>query len=297
VNLDYLVDGIVSLNEVEIHGEALFGDVWRGGLESRDSREIRLEKLRGVGIEQKRHTYSLYMGKFQYFKPFLPAPIRLGDGIINDPDPRAISSGNEQFDLILKTGFLKGSFNLLEIEHGVDQRYAHLLASIISNNLSLERGVILFPIGGFRERFLKKFESDNLWRVKDEKEDKKDSNVISLDDNLQNAVASVFDLRESLREKEFIYIIDLSRFEYNLGWGDAIKLMVEVVGRIRGDNDVLICIIKRPQQMIDIISHDADRHFVFKDLNGSLCMYGMRPKTFIYNISLQDEKLKFTPIV
>ena len=59
VNLDYLVDGIVSLHDVEIHGEALFGDVWRGGLESRDSREIRLEKLRGVEIKQKRFTYSL----------------------------------------------------------------------------------------------------------------------------------------------------------------------------------------------------------------------------------------------
>ena len=296
-NLDYLVDGVVSLNEVEIHGEALFGDVWRGGLESRDSREIRLEKLRGVEIEQKRYTYSLYRGGFQYFKPFLPEPILLDGSVIKDPDHQAISSGNDEFDQILKTGFLKGSFNLLEMEHGVDQRYSPVLASILSNTLRVGRGVVLFPIGGFTERFLEKYESDNLWRVKREYKEEKDSNVIPLDEDPHTTIERVFDLRESFPKKEFLYIIDLSLFEYNLGCEDAIKLIVEVIGRIRGDNDVLMCIVKRPQQMIDIISHDADRHLVFKDLNGSLCMYGMRPKTFIYNISLSNGKLKFTPIV
>lgn len=219
------------------------------------------------------------------------------DALIKDPDPQAISSGNDQLDLILNTGFLKGSFNLLEMEHGVDQRYSPVLASILSNALRLGRGVILFPAGGFTEQFLKKYESDNLWSVKDKNKLEKDSNVISLEEDLPGTMLKVFDLRESHPNKEFLYIIDLSLFEYNPGYEDAIKLMTVAIEHIRCDKDVLICIVKRPQQMIDIISHDADRHFVFKDLNGSLCMYGMRPKTFIYNISLLKGELSFTPIV
>ena len=147
-SLDYLVDGIVTLKDVEIHGEAHFGGVWGGYLEARDSREIYIEKLRGTHIKQKRYTYSLYQGRFQYFEPFLPKPLELLQKRTEDPNEYTISSGNRDFDDILGKGFSRGSFNLLEMEHGIDQRYIHLLASTIFNVASGDKGLILFPVGG-----------------------------------------------------------------------------------------------------------------------------------------------------
>ena len=298
--LDYLVDGVVTLKNVDIHGEAHFGNVWDGSLETRSSREICIEKLRGTHINQKKYVYSLYQGKFQYFEPFLPKNIELVSKKIEDPDKTTISSGNRDFDKILGGGFYRGSFNLLEMEHGIDQRYIHLLNSILSNAILGGKRLVLFPIGGKEINNLKKMLLTSH-KTKDilvvEEYSSKKENTISFDGNLDEAVKKVFEIREKQPKKLFVYIIGLDLFEYYMGHETAIKKLRDLIERILFDGDILLGIVKRPQQIIDIVSHIADRHFVFKDLNGSLCMYGMRPKTVIYNMSLSDEKLIFTPIV
>ncbi len=299
--LDYLVDGVVTLKDVDIHGEAQFGDVWYGGLEVRDSREILIEKLRGTHIKQKKYTISLYDGVFQYFEPFLPEPLRLISEVVKEPDESMISSGNIQFDEILGGGLTRGSFNLLEMEHGIDQRYIHLLAAITSNAALSGRGLILFPLGGkemknLNEALLNTSNSDNIFIV-EECGSGKSEKTIPFNEDLKGTVEAVFDLRSKEPERTFVYVVGLDLFEYYLGYTDAVKQLRGFVDRILCNGDLLIGIAKRPQQMIDIISHIADRHFVFKDMNGSLSMYGMRPKTVIYNISSSGKELVFTPIV
>lgn len=299
-SLDYLVDGVIELSDVEIHGEAHLGDVWYGGLETRNSREICIEKLRGTHIKQKKYTYSLYRGRFQYFEPFLPEPLEFLHNSIEDPDEFMISSGNRDFDEILGGGFSKGSFNLFEMEHGIDQRYTHLLASIISNVILKDKGMILFPVGGkeinnLKKELLEKYPSNDSWIVRNFESGRK--NEIHFDCDLHKTLKKAFGIRKKKPEKAFVYVIGLDLFEYYMGHENAIKLIEKTVDHILNDNDILIGIVKRPQQIIDIISHIADKHFVFKDLNGSLCMYGMRPKTGIYNIALSDIELIFTPIV
>ncbi|NQE05813.1 hypothetical protein C5S32_08075 [ANME-1 cluster archaeon GoMg1] len=301
-SLDYLVDGIVTLKNVRIHGEAHFGDVWRGGLETKDSREIVIEKLRGTPIKQKNYAYSLYQGRFQYFEPFLPKPLELARTYVRDPADFLSSSGNKDFDIILNGGFNKGSFNLFEVEHGVDQRYVHLIASIISNAVLEDKGVILFGIGGkdianFQKRLLEAHSSKDVWIIKKCDSSIDADNVIPFTENIYEAIEKIHELREKSK-KEFVYILGLDLFEYYMGQKDTIKFVEEFIEGILGSNDVFVGIVKRPQQIIDVISHIADTHFVFKDINGSLGMYGMRPKTGIYNIALKaGDELIFTPIV
>ncbi len=300
-SLDYLVDGIVTLKDVRIHGEAHFGDVWRGGLETKDSREIVIEKLRGTPIKQKRYAYSLYQGRFQYFEPFLSKPLELARTSIRDPTNLLISSGNKDFDTILNRGFNKGSFNLFEVEHGVDQRYGHLIASIISNAVLEDKGLILFGIGGkdianFQRRLLEVHSSNEIRIIKKHDSDR-DDRVVPFTGNLYEAIEKTHGLRKKSK-KEFVYILGLDLFEYYMGQKDTIKFVEEFIEGILGSNDVFIGIVKRPQQIIDVISHIADTHFVFKDIHGSLGMYGMCPKTEIYNIALKARnELTFTPIV
>ena len=299
-SLDYLVDGVVTLKDVEIQGEAHFGDVWNGGLETRDSREIYIEKLRGTHIKKKRYMYSLYHGRFQCFEPFLPEPLELPHKRIKDPDETTISSGNRHFDEIIGGGFSKGSFILLEMEHGIDQRYVHLLASILSNAILENMGLVLFPVGGREINNLNKMlkesnPSKDIVFVEEYCSDKE--NTIAINGDLHETIKKVFKIRKKQPKKSFVHVIGLDLFEYFMGHENAIRELRGIIEHILEDGDILIGIVKRPQQIIDIISHIADRHFVFKDLNGSLCMYGMRPKTVIYNISLPDNKLIFTPIV
>jgi KaiC/GvpD/RAD55 family RecA-like ATPase len=300
-SLDYLVDGIVTLKNVRIHGEAHFGDVWRGGLETKDSREIAIEKLRGTPIKQKNYAYSLYQGRFQYFEPFLPKPLELARTSIRDPADFLISSGNKDFDMILNGGFNKGSFNLFEVEHGVDQRYAHLIASILSNAVLEDKRLILFGIGGkdiakFQKKLLEAHSSKDVWLIK-KCDSNTDDNVIPFTGNIYEAIEKIHELRIKSK-KEFVYILGLDLFEYYMGQKDTIKFVTEFTEGVLGSNDVFVGIVKRPQQIIDVISHIADMHFVFKDINGSLGMYGMRPKTVIYNIALKErDELIFTPVM
>ena len=210
-SLDYLVDGIVTLKNVRIHGEAHFGDVWRGGLETKDSREIVIEKLRGTPIKQKNYAYSLYQGRFQYFEPFLPKPLELARTTsIRDPADFSISSGSKDFDIILNRGFNKGSFNLFEVEHGVDQRYGHLIASIISNAVLGDKGLILFGIGGkdianFQKKLLEAHYSKDVWIIKKCDSGIDADNVIPFTGNLYEAIEKTHELRKKSK-KEFVYV-------------------------------------------------------------------------------------------
>ena len=196
---------------------------------------------------------------------------------IRDPNDFLSSSGNKDFDTILNGGFNKGTFNLFEVEHGVDQRYVHLIASIISNAVLEDKGLILFGIGGkdsanFQKRLLEAHSSKDVWIIK-KCDSNMDANVIPFTGNLYEAIEKTHELREKSK-KEFVYILGLDLFEYYMGKKDTIKFVEEFIEGILGSNDVFVGIVKRPQQIIDVISHIADTHFVFKDINGPLGMTG-----------------------
>jgi KaiC/GvpD/RAD55 family RecA-like ATPase len=53
--LDYMVDGVVTLSRLT--------------MDHRNARELELEKLRGVRINQPRYPFTLEGGRFQYIEP------------------------------------------------------------------------------------------------------------------------------------------------------------------------------------------------------------------------------------
>lgn len=50
-------------------------------------------------------------------------------------------------------------------------------------------------------------------------------------------------------------------------------------------------------EFLGYITHVADSHFVFKDLNNALVIYGMRPKTGLYAVDIIEKQVKLIPIV
>jgi KaiC/GvpD/RAD55 family RecA-like ATPase len=63
--LDYIVDGVVTMESFQLSGGFEQSD-----MRTRQARQIRLEKLRGIEIRRKTYTASLHKGRFQYFEPY-----------------------------------------------------------------------------------------------------------------------------------------------------------------------------------------------------------------------------------
>jgi hypothetical protein len=49
-----------------------------------------------------------------------------------------------------------------------------------------------------------------------------------------------------------------------MGQKDTIKFVAEFIEGILGSDDVFVGIVKRPQQIIDVISNIADTHFLLR---------------------------------
>ena len=151
-SLDYLVDGIVTLRDVDVYsgGEYEAGGRRRTGVKS--LREMELNKLRGILRLQKKYIFTLQDGRFRSIQPFggfLPS-ILLKPKPIIDPDEKRVSSGIEDFDAVLNGGLERGSFNLIEQGFGVGMRITHsILIPMIVNNVNLGRGVVIIPSEGF----------------------------------------------------------------------------------------------------------------------------------------------------
>lgn len=139
--LDYIVDGVVTMEQFNLPGHA------GGNMRNRYVRQIKLEKLRGVKINQKTYTVTLHNGRFRFFEPYREhndARI-VSDGVrVPDPSEDRISTGIPDLDIV--TGGLKyGSCNVLEINHGVGKRYYQMLTALASNAIKNGRGVFILP--------------------------------------------------------------------------------------------------------------------------------------------------------
>jgi len=100
--LDYVVDGVVTLSRLT--------------LDHRTARELELEKLRGVRINQSRYPFTLEGGRFQYIEPLKRERIEktLRVKPLKNTETH-ISTGSEDMDKILNGGFERGSFNVIEM--------------------------------------------------------------------------------------------------------------------------------------------------------------------------------------
>jgi len=125
---EFVTDGVILFKDIDVHGESLDGQIYPEQLEIRTARAMEIVKLRGTMRAQKRCIFTLKDG-FQCFGPYRENLDMTGRKSIPDVDREHISSGIKDLDKITG-GFLKGSFNLLEIEHGVDRRYMELVRQI-----------------------------------------------------------------------------------------------------------------------------------------------------------------------
>jgi len=154
--LDFLVDGIVELNQKLHDGVRI--------------REVSLTKLRGIQIKKPSYIYTLYNGIFQSYNPYDARDFMFSYSYninnnnnyrmqhqrrgskVHDPSLMRgdyISSGYDQLNEGLGGGFPKKSIVLLETQSSIHANVTlTLLTGLISNTVRYNNPVLIEPFRG-----------------------------------------------------------------------------------------------------------------------------------------------------
>lgn len=289
--LDYIVDGVVSMEHFKLLGGQVYADGRASGMRTRYAREIRLEKLRGVEIGQRTFTVTLHGGRFRYFEPYQETmDARLGGDAPRIPDPgeERISTGIPELDAVTD-GLRYGSCNVIEIDHGVGRRYYHILTALASNALKNGRGVCLVPSIGYQLSLRDIFVPANVASVPPNGED--------LEVWGRNLLATWDELRIQTG-KPILNILGMDAIEFAFGYRDMINMANRLITKWKETNDINILVVKTGQESINMAVHAADTYFAVNEINGGLCIYGVIPRTEPYHLSLEGQnRIELTPIV
>jgi hypothetical protein len=284
--LDFLVDGVVSLSCSDVYGESEGGRVYEDRLERRSAREMDLKKLKGTRISNKRYTFTLEGGRFRHLPPFREdlsvRPVK-----ITDLADKRISSGVPDLDTITK-GFRKGSFNLFEVEHGVDLRYLQIQLQTALNAVMNRKGVIIVPSIG------EAYPDESLRSMIIHRPSAND--IRGEVESMKKTAEKNFD-SEQLRNG-LVILLGIDTFLSRFGSSDTTLTVLDaIVSYARESGATIVGTMKRAIEFLEYATHIADSHIVFKDLNNALVIYGMRPKTGLYAVDLIDNQVRLIPVV
>lgn len=313
------MDGVVTLRDIEIHGESMGGQVFSEQLESRTAREIEINKLRGVKRSQKKYIYTLKDGRFQYF-PSCNTITPFCSKQPSDIDENHRSSGIPNFDEIIG-GLPRKDLTLFVVEHGVGPRYIPFLDQIAISLASRGIGVVrVHSIGAtFQENSEQYLKIDSIytfkpkswitWRIDKlfptvreyleflEHTQKESSEIVEL--SLMEFRKEYNDFLVKLREKHsnIVEFIGLDTFEILYGQDNTVKLLDEAMQRALENREILVAVAKKGMKSLEMLSKLANLLFVFKDIDGGLFIYGVQPRTGLYNISSDKDGVHLTEVV
>ena len=283
--LDYIVDGVVTMEQFRLPGYA------EGSMRTRYVRQIKLDKLRGVQINNKTYTVTLHNGRFRFFEPYREhKDARIASDGMRIPDPKKdrISTGIPDLDEV--TGGLRyGTCNVLEIDHGVGKRYYQILTALASNAIKNGRSVFILPSIGYQLSSRDIFVPNNVIVSQPEGED-----PVSWG-------KEILEKWDELRERTgrpILNIIGLDTIEFAFGYKAVLNLTNLMVRNWKETNDINVLVVKSGQESMNMAVHTADTYLLVNELNGGLCLYGIIPRTEPYSMLLEDRnKITLTPIV
>jgi len=301
--IEYLVDGLISINREE--------------LDERRVRHLRLEKLRATNIGRARYAVTLNGGRFEALgiadRTSGLAPTGAWKPIV-DPD-RFYSTGIPDFDTLLGGGFRRGSFNAFEVDVnvGIDDYYM-LFTPTFLNFLSQGRGIIAVLAAGespdkLRETLVRHIPAnqfDTRVRIPDYAANETEEPYIlpmarfGRDEALRAMVTAEKAVGGPDR-KPFIEYTAFDTFESLMGDQVAIRMYFHGVRRTKLVGNLGIGLLKPGLLVSSEILNMMDTYFRIINIDNAPCIYGIRPRTTIYAISVDSSKgaphAVLTPIV
>lgn len=300
-DVEYLVDGVISLSMDDISG--------------RRYRGVNIIKLRGTEIHQPNYLVTLQHGRFRCFETqVFDEGASMGWAPVPDPEGQ-YSTGIQSLDSILGGGFKKGSYNVIEIGDNVSiDEYNLVLRCMIMNFISQGRGMIGVMSGGTPpdiirndlSRFIGEEKFDSHVRMADYflTESKKPYVMALGMRKKEDGLRLWMDNLATLRGNDDKPILDFTGFdtvEYLRGGEVAIRDLFSGVGRIKISEDLGIGITRPGLNITQEIVNMADTYFKIIDLNRYPCIFGIKPKTQVFAIVPDESKgfpyIDLVPIV
>ncbi|HEV2315972.1 MAG TPA: gas vesicle protein GvpD P-loop domain-containing protein [Thermoplasmata archaeon] len=301
--IEYLVDGLLSFVREE--------------LDERRVRHMRLEKLRATAIGRPRYAVTLAGGRFEALgvQPAEPSPTEAQSWHTVGDSERYYSTGIPDFDALLGGGYKKGSFNAFEIDVnvGIDDYYMLFLPTFL-NFLTQGRGIIAILAAGESHEKLRESIThnspphlfDTRVRIADYTASETEETYIvpmarfGRDDALRAMVTA----EKAARGPEQKPILEYTAFdtlESLMGDQAAIRMYFHGVQRAKLVGNLGIGLLKPGLLMSSEILNMMDTYFRIINIDNAPCVYGIRPRTRIYAMSVDPDKgqphTRLTPIV
>jgi len=284
--LDYLVDCILLFKQERE--------------EERLVRRVFIQKMRGIPIKEQMNLFTLHDGRFTH--------VTSNIGIVRAKKERIpnregfFSSGVRGLDDVLGGGYPRGAFVLLEVAKesvGLESYWQIVLQTVV-NFLHNDMGVLVIPEEGLNTKFVKESIANYV------AEDKIDEHVRVIDADVSEGISAHFNAyldeynKLRSRSRHCLHVIGLTRMNF-FDENDVRIHISDLVVRNHHNKDLMIGIMKPSTVLSGEIREMADVYLRVTQIEGVVCMYGVKPKTCIYGLSQERSgeflEVKLTPIV
>mgnify|MGYP000619080595 CR=1 FL=1 len=275
--IDFIVDGVVTLRRLRLRGS-------EAGPEHRVVREIEIEKVRGLPIRQSRYLFTLHGGRFRFFKPFLEDLTARIESAPYVED--RYSTGIHDLDRAVRQ-LPVGNVGLWETHYGVNKRYEQMLFQLCMNTVAKGGGIVGIPHMGSS---IGKMNLENVVIHYPETEDinVETASFLSVVRNLQERV-----------KKPILTFISLDTLERTFGVKGALNLLDNFLKISEETNLIssILYIAGSESSLLRSVANSVDIHLVFRDVDGALVLYGVRPVTCLYGVTVDEKGVHLTPVV
>lgn len=299
---DFLADGVFVLRRLVHQGRVL--------------RELEIAKLRGTRVDSPSHPFTLE-GGFTVFPPFLRETLSRIERLKPVPDSdRYFSTGNPSLDEILAGGYPKGRLALLELGEAIPLTVFGVISYPIVANF-LNNGS---PLVGVQSLGADPARTYERWKavagenaaygrsvekrkigVKQERPYLEILNGERPEANLRQYLRIGGKLRKKAR-RPVLWWVSLDHFVDIFGLDYAEKALSDLSVNVIHNRELAVILAKPGvENVVRTVANIAATHLRMFDRDGSILMYGVKPRTPLYAVTLDTEKglssTTFTPMV
>ncbi len=252
-SLDYLVDGIVSLNHHEQDGRTV--------------RTLTVSKMRGFKVRKPRGLFSLDRARFTFLPPtcYDESPVDLHNLPPLNHSEKAFSLGSQDLDNMLG-GVQRGSSVFIDVDGAVPSNMIHVLLNIITANF-------IMRIAEFRPALLTR-----KWRV-------------PMKGRIIEDLKTFFNTWHELETTSQTRMLNVNydRIVQVYGEDFAFPGFSELGTEMRDSGSLNINIASRHTRIRDELTRTADYHIQVQSVDDSLLISGIKPFSPTYGAAFSRE--------
>ncbi|MCG7844070.1 MAG: hypothetical protein MIO90_01405 [Methanomassiliicoccales archaeon] len=292
IHLDYLGDGIVTLRN-EVVGDHRV-------------RTIDIVKLRGSEIRNWRYLFTLEGGRVAVMDRDLDLNGTTLPRSATEPAPGRGTFGWSEMDRLFG-GAPLGSLTILEVGQGVPiDLLEKIELAIVSEHLRNEQGVVWYPQRTLDYSALpsqlEQAGTNNIDRL----------HILDANAAMDGAFPFVKklegeDLSNDLRWDSLKYLLKGARSPYVSLLGlDALEFvygpkvvskLLQHIDTMRRGGHLVILEATDGSTGLDPLSHQARLHIRLENVNGSVVLHGIKPRTIYHCLEVRDGVLLWTPML